>query len=64
MTLLLAIRRPARERTRFVQRFPTRTIVLMGLTLLSFLWFWWQTHHRREPALTITPVVLLDGGVP
>ncbi|MBL8923915.1 MAG: hypothetical protein JNJ54_33980 [Myxococcaceae bacterium] len=47
-----------------MQRFPTRTIVLMVLTLLSFGWFWWQTQHRQRHALTLTPVVLLDGGAP
>lgn len=44
-------------------KFPTRTIVLMVLTLFSFLWFFWKTH-QRSPPLTITPVVLLDGGAP
>lgn len=48
----------------FVQRFPTRTIVLMILALLSFAWFWWKTHQREQRALTITPIVLLDGGAP
>jgi hypothetical protein len=56
---------PARVRTfTFVQRFPTRTIVLMILALLSFAWFWWKTHQREQRALTITPIVLLDGGAP
>ena len=45
-------------------KFPTRTIVLMVLTLFSFLWFFWKTHQRSAPTLTITPVVMLDGGAP
>lgn len=47
-----------------MQRFPTRTIVLMILALLSFVWFFWKTHQRAERALTVTPIVLLDGGAP
>ncbi len=27
-------------------RFPTRTLVLMVLTLASFAWFFWRTHDR------------------
>lgn len=60
---LLATRRVRREKVGFVPKFPTRTIVLMVLTLFSFLWFFWKTH-QRSPPLTITPVVLLDGGAP
>ncbi len=26
-------------------RFPKRTIVLMILAMLSFLWMYWQTHR-------------------
>jgi hypothetical protein len=48
-----------------VDRFPTRTLVLMVLTLVAFGWFWWQTHRRAATAsdeLRLTPVVRLDGG--
>lgn len=48
----------------FVSKFPTRTIVLMVLALISFAWFWWKTHQRSTRELTITPIVLLDGGAP
>jgi hypothetical protein len=47
-----------------VPKFPTRTIVLMVLTLFAFAWFFWKTHQRSERTITITPVVLFDGGVP
>lgn len=61
---LLATRRVRREKVVFVPKFPTRTIVLMVLTLFSFVWFFWKTHQRTSPSLTITPIVVLDGGAP
>jgi hypothetical protein len=54
-----------RVRPTIVDRFPTRTLVLMVLTLVAFGWFWWQTHRRAAAAseeLRLTPVVRLDGG--
>ncbi len=45
-------------------RFPTRTLVLMVLTLVAFGWFWWKTHQRKGPTMTITPIATLDGGPP
>ncbi|MCU0697349.1 MAG: hypothetical protein MUC96_12555 [Myxococcaceae bacterium] len=50
-----------------MDRFPTRTLVLMVLTLVAFAWFWWQTHRRAAPPgdpLRMTPVARLDGGHP
>jgi hypothetical protein len=47
-----------------VTKFPTRTIVLMVLTLVAFAWFFWKTHQRSERPLTITPVLLFDAGLP
>lgn len=52
-------------------RFPTRTLVLMVLTLLAFGWMYWRTHLSRSaaptPAITV-PVELVgpasDGGTP
>jgi hypothetical protein len=41
-------------------RFPTRTLVLMVLTLLAFGWFWWQTH--RVSATPVQIELLSDGG--
>jgi hypothetical protein len=32
------------------RRFPLRTIVLMVLTLLTFGWYYWQTHDARRHA--------------
>jgi len=31
-------------------KFPTRTVVLMALTLIAFGWFWWQTRAHRDRA--------------
>ncbi|MDX2015335.1 MAG: hypothetical protein SFW67_34400 [Myxococcaceae bacterium] len=48
-----------------MDRFPTRTLVLMVLTLVAFVWFWLQTHRRSAASsdpLRVTPVVRLDGG--
>lgn len=50
-------------------RFPTRTLILMTLALLSFAWFWWKTHQTRPagPKLdSAVPVMVLmdDGGAP
>ncbi len=50
-------------------RFPTRTLVLMVLTLLAFGWMYWQTHlnappppqHKATPPVQIIAVPL-DGG--
>jgi hypothetical protein len=44
-----------------VIRFPNRTLVLMVLALLSFAWFWWQTH--RVPA-EVEIELVTDGGRP
>jgi hypothetical protein len=46
-----------------VQRFPTRTLVLMVLALLSFAWFWWRMHSFGASPQAITPA-LADGGTP
>lgn len=45
-------------------RFPTRTVVLMVLTLLSFGWFYWKMNTRSPPELQIIHVesVVRDGG--
>jgi hypothetical protein len=32
-----------------MSRFPTRTLVLMVLALLSFGWMWWRLHAHRSP---------------
>ena len=40
-------------------RFPTRTLVLMALTLVAFGWFWFQTHRAPEP---IQVDLVTDGG--
>ena len=47
-----------------MQRFPTRTLVLMGLTLVAFGWFWWNTHRVAPPPamIRVVPVATLDGG--
>jgi hypothetical protein len=39
-------------------RFPRRTLILMILALLAFVWMWWRTHRlpsRREP-FEVVPV--------
>jgi hypothetical protein len=42
-----------------VQKFPTRTLVLMVLALLAFAWMWWQTQHLRQtPAPAAGPHAL------
>jgi len=33
-----------------VPRFPLRTMILMILTLASFVWFYWATHRTAAPA--------------
>ena len=40
-------------------RFPKRTLILMILALLAFLWMWWATHRlpARAPAVRIVPPV-------
>jgi hypothetical protein len=43
-------------------RFPMRTLVLMVLALLSFVWFWWQMH--RVPPAPVQIELLTDGGQP
>jgi hypothetical protein len=45
-------------------RFPTRTVVLMVLTLLSFVWFYWKMNTRGPAELKIIHVESLvrDGG--
>lgn len=44
-------------------RFPTRTLVLMVLTLASFAWFFWRTHDRGpspRPAVPQVRIVPVD----
>lgn len=36
-------------------RFPTRTLVLMLLALVAFVWMWLQTH-RATPVADVIPV--------
>ncbi len=52
-------------------KFPARTIVLMALTLVAFVWFWWQTHVAQEQkaptykvvkVISLEPLVEADGG--
>lgn len=52
--------------SRPVAKFPTRTIVLMVLTLLSFGWFFWKVNSRPPPSMRIVPIeaVTKDGGTP
>lgn len=50
-----------------VPKFPTRTLVLMVLTLLSFVWFFWKTHQgSRAAEVTFIPLEVpaagADGG--
>jgi hypothetical protein len=45
-----------------VARFPTRTLVLMALTLMAFAWFWYQTHRGSPQAVQIE--LIGDGGPP
>lgn len=46
-----------------LEKFPTRTVVLMVLTLISFVWFWIQTHQRRATtAAAPTSIKLLGPG--
>jgi hypothetical protein len=33
-------------------RFPKRTIVLMILAMLSFVWMYWQTHRSAPQSAT------------
>ena len=50
-----------------VTRFPTRTIVLMALTLLSFAWMTWHSYRRAQRAAapsSVQVIVLTDGGAP
>jgi len=48
-----------------VTRFPTRTLILMALALLSFAWFWWRMHPKATPqAEPLQILVVVDGGVP
>jgi hypothetical protein len=57
--------RAVHEKERFtMQRFPARTLVLMGLTLVAFAWFWWNTPGvKSTPAMIrVVPVTRLDGG--
>lgn len=44
-------------------RFPTRTLVLMVLTLLAFGWMYWKTHQAR-PGLTTIELTPAGGGAP
>jgi hypothetical protein len=44
-----------------MRRFPLRTLVLMVLALLAFIWMWWNTHGavrppRAEPKGAAVPV--------
>lgn len=34
------------------QRFPVRTLVLMILAVLAFVWMWVMTHRHRKTVLT------------
>ena len=55
-------------------KFPARTIVLMALTLVAFVWFWWQTHsmqgakpqsapiYKVVKVNSLEPVLDADGG--
>jgi len=49
-----------------VPRFPTRTLVLMVLSLLSFGWMWWRTHlvAAKGPQQPVQVIVITDGGTP
>lgn len=52
------------------QRFPVRTLVLMILAVLAFLWMWVMTHRQRERAamqggaLQVEPVAPPTGAHP
>lgn len=44
------------------QRFPLRTLVLMVLAVVAFIWMWVMTHRYRditpnEPPVQLVPVV-------
>lgn len=41
-----------------VMRFPKRTIVLMILAMLSFVWMYWQTHRAAPHSVQTHPVEL------
>ncbi len=43
-----------------MQKFPTRTLVLMALALLAFVWFWLQTHRAPKPARAAEPPAAVD----
>lgn len=51
-----------------MKQFPARTIILMGLTLASFVWFWLQMHRAQQhpppapPAEPLKIQVLTGGG--
>lgn len=51
-----------------VKQFPARTIILMVLTLASFVWFWLQLHRAPRqpppvpPAEPLKVQVLAPGG--
>ena len=51
-----------------VPRFPTRTVVLMVLALISFVWFYIQMHKAKPASaaaeLTVTPVKLSPAPTP
>jgi len=53
----------ATVRAETMTRFPTRTLVLMLLTLVAFGWFWVMTHQRPTPPMRVVPVEVLDAGV-
>jgi len=40
-----------------MKRFPTRTLVLMVLTLMAFGWMYLQTHRNPPPAAKPSPQV-------
>ncbi len=42
-------------------RFPTRTLVLMAMALLAFVWMWWQTHRAVTPHHALPGVQLVEG---
>jgi len=42
-----------------VKRFPVRTIVLMILATLAFVWMYWQTHRAAPQSAAPQPVEIV-----